>query len=269
MGYIRKISEGGQVLLFENGNYIVFDGIFGESSSSSSSSSNSSSSSSSNSSSRSSSSSSSSSSNSSSSSSSNSSSSNKAGHWIKFELVFTCSDNTNYGYGYGYKLLSFVYSGDSKQDHEQTVWTEVYKEPRATIGWESLRFFEDPFHEHTGEYYLGFYPKPLPQAPFGFCPAPEIDQISPRLPPSGDKMLDFNRDRFSGYNLPTIKLNDGFEYYVVGVHPYLQNQPIFWQTPAYDIGVSSAGGHVHPIYTSPKSIVDPNKEKPDSPNLPI
>jgi len=42
--------------------------------------------------------------------------------------------------------------------------------------------------------------------------------------------------RFSGYQLPYIRLDDK---YVVGtVHPYYINQPTYWQKPAYQ------GGHV-------------------------
>jgi len=40
--------------------------------------------------------------------------------------------------------------------------------------------------------------------------------------------------RFSGYQLPKIQLDEtGPAYYVVGVHPYYQNQPAYWQKPAY------------------------------------
>lgn len=104
----------------------------------------------------------------------------------------------------------------------------------------------------------------------------EVDQISPRLPPSGDKQLDSNRDRFSGYNLPTVKLDDGFEYYVVGVHPFYMNQPQFWQKPAFQVGFDTVGGYTSPIYSKdipsePKNIQDtPNDETHHkSPNLPI
>ena len=57
-----------------------------------------------------------------------------------------------------------------------------------------------------------------------------------------------DRYRFSGYNLPMIKLADGFEYYVVGVHPYFFNQPQVFQTPAFSVGFDTVGGRTGPIY---------------------
>lgn len=87
----------------------------------------------------------------------------------------------------------------------------------------------------------------------------ETDIISPNLPPSGNPELDANRDRFSGYNLPSKKLDDGFDYYVVGVHPYFINQPTVWQKPAFQIGFNTVGGHVDPFFSSPKKAASPRK----------
>ena len=39
--------------------------------------------------------------------------------------------------------------------------------------------------------------------------------------------------RFSGYQLPKITLDDGFEYDYVPVHPYFYSQPEFWSGPVY------------------------------------
>jgi len=40
--------------------------------------------------------------------------------------------------------------------------------------------------------------------------------------------------RFSGYQLPTIQLDEtGPAYYVVHPHPYFYNQPVYWQKAAY------------------------------------
>jgi len=142
-----------------------------------------------------------------------------------------------------------------------------------------LLFFEDPLLEHSIDYYFEDYPKPLPRVPEGFCPKPEIDQISPILPSSGDKKFDAERDRFTGYNLPTVKLEDGFEYYVVGVHSFFINQPQFWQKPAFQVGFDTVGGYTSPIYSKdipiqPKDIQDdPDVSDEEthhrSPNLPI
>ncbi len=66
-------------------------------------------------------------------------------------------------------------------------------------------------------------------------------------------MLAADRYRFSGYNLPTVKLDDGFDYYVVGVHPYFINQPTMWQKPAFQVGFDTVGGHNDPIFSTPKS----------------
>lgn len=40
-------------------------------------------------------------------------------------------------------------------------------------------------------------------------------------------------DRFSGYRLPTIDLEAGFQAYCVPVHPYFYNQSLEWAKPAY------------------------------------
>lgn len=63
------------------------------------------------------------------------------------------------------------------------------------------------------------------------------------------------KDRFTGYNLPMAKLDDGFEYYIVGVHPYFYNQPMVWQTPAFQIGFDSVGGHSSPLFSEPAPSV--------------
>jgi hypothetical protein len=58
--------------------------------------------------------------------------------------------------------------------------------------------------------------------------------------------------RFSGYNLPMVKLDGMCEYYVVKVHPYFYNQPMIWQEPAFQDGsLDQAGGFIEPIYTTP------------------
>ena len=76
--------------------------------------------------------------------------------------------------------------------------------------------------------------------------------------------------RFTGYNLPTVKLDDGFEYYVVGVHPYFNNQPMFWQTPAYAIGFDTVGGYTYPMYSRPKGQPGEPLGGPSSPpDLPL
>ena len=41
------------------------------------------------------------------------------------------------------------------------------------------------------------------------------------------------QERFRGYTLPTIQLDDGAIYNVVPVHPYYYNQPMAWTKPAY------------------------------------
>lgn len=48
-----------------------------------------------------------------------------------------------------------------------------------------------------------------------------------------DKDKEALRDRFSGYQLPTIDLAAGFPAYCVPVHPYYYNQPLEWTKPAY------------------------------------
>jgi hypothetical protein len=36
--------------------------------------------------------------------------------------------------------------------------------------------------------------------------------------------------RFSGYQLPTVQLDDTMSYYCIkGIHPYYTSQPIYWQ----------------------------------------
>lgn len=213
-----------------------------------------------------------------SSSSSSSSSSDVEGHWVYFRLSFTCSSNRNQGLGYGYAMSHLVIgNGSTRHDHKpDNGWRELYNDPRNSIGWGNLSFFPDPSLKYRGEDYFDDYPKPLPKAIDGFCPKPEIDKISPHLPSSGDSKFDFDRDRFSGYNLNTVKFPDGFDYYVVGVHPYFFNQPIQWQTPAYQIGFHTAGGHNHPIYTLPRDTVQPDngfspyeETHHRSPNIPI
>jgi hypothetical protein len=68
-------------------------------------------------------------------------------------------------------------------------------------------------------------------------------------------------DRFTGYNLPMVKLDDGFEYYVVGVHPYFLNQPQAFQKPAFSVGFDTAGGHTSPIF-SPNQSAQPRGASP-------
>ena len=55
--------------------------------------------------------------------------------------------------------------------------------------------------------------------------------------------------RFTGYNLPSIRLDDGFDYYYVAPHPTLFNQPMVWQEPAYTVGFDTAGGNVEPLFS--------------------
>lgn len=54
--------------------------------------------------------------------------------------------------------------------------------------------------------------------------------------------------RFSGYNLPIVKLDDGFEYYVVQPHPYLYNQPFIFQKPAFQIDID---GNMTDVFSVP------------------
>ena len=46
------------------------------------------------------------------------------------------------------------------------------------------------------------------------------------------------QDRFSGYQLPKVQLDAGFDYYYMYPHPYYYNQPLDWTKPA------SGGGAV-------------------------
>ena len=57
-----------------------------------------------------------------------------------------------------------------------------------------------------------------------------------------------NKYRFSGYNLPTVKLDDGFEYYVVEPHPSLYNQPFIFQKPAFQIDID---GNMTDVFSVP------------------
>ena len=59
--------------------------------------------------------------------------------------------------------------------------------------------------------------------------------------------------RFTGYNLPSVRLDDGFEYYCVAPHPSLFDQPMVWQEPAYQVGFDTAGGNVEPIFSGDAS----------------
>ena len=89
-----------------------------------------------------------------------------------------------------------------------------------------------------------------------------------------DRQLEADKYRFSGYNLPMVKLADGFEYYIVDVHPYFLNQPQVFQKPAFAVGFDTVGGNVGPIY-SPRSLKatsdagKPNKASAENPVLPI
>lgn len=50
-----------------------------------------------------------------------------------------------------------------------------------------------------------------------------------------EKRLEKNRYRFQGYQLPKIQLDEtGATYYKVSPHPYLYNQPEYWQQPVYN-----------------------------------
>jgi hypothetical protein len=71
--------------------------------------------------------------------------------------------------------------------------------------------------------------------------------------------------RFTGYNLPTIKLGDGFPYYFVGVHPSILRQPTFFQKPAFSVGFNTVGGHIAPIFSPRAPLGNPKT----SPILPI
>jgi len=52
--------------------------------------------------------------------------------------------------------------------------------------------------------------------------------------PEEEKEIQKNRDRFKGYQLPKIQLDEtGPTYYDVGVHPYFYNQPRFWQQEVF------------------------------------
>lgn len=45
--------------------------------------------------------------------------------------------------------------------------------------------------------------------------------------------IDAYKYRFSGYQMPKVRLDDGFEYDISpGVHPYYVGQPEFWSTRA-------------------------------------
>ena len=61
--------------------------------------------------------------------------------------------------------------------------------------------------------------------------------------------------QFSGYNLPMLQLDaTGPAYYVVGIHPYYINQPVYWQKPIY-YGIIQYGinlsGYTPTSYTAP------------------
>ena len=50
-----------------------------------------------------------------------------------------------------------------------------------------------------------------------------------------------NKERFSGYQLPKIQLDEtGSTYYDVSPHPYFYNQPAYW-TPAVFSGHPNSG----------------------------
>jgi len=50
-----------------------------------------------------------------------------------------------------------------------------------------------------------------------------------------EKELQRNRERFQGYQLPKVQLDEtGPSYYVVEPHPYLYNQPVDWQRAVFN-----------------------------------
>ena len=81
------------------------------------------------------------------------------------------------------------------------------------------------------------------------------------------------KDRFTGYNLPTIRLDDGFDYYYVAPHPTLFNQPSMWQQAAFQVGFDTAGGNVLPIISDNPRGTEPNppstRNDVQSPMLPL
>jgi hypothetical protein len=61
-----------------------------------------------------------------------------------------------------------------------------------------------------------------------------------------------------------VRLDDGFEYYVVEPHPSLSNQPMVWQKPAFEVGIDAVGGNVAPLFSRP----GPRSQRP-SPRTPM
>ncbi len=77
-------------------------------------------------------------------------------------------------------------------------------------------------------------------------------------------------ERFTGYNLPTIRLDDGFDYYYVDPHPTLLNQPAIWQPAAFQVGFNTAGGNVIPLFSYDiKGIQHQGITEKQSPILPV
>jgi len=53
--------------------------------------------------------------------------------------------------------------------------------------------------------------------------------------PEEEKEILRSRDRFKGYQLPMIQLDEtGPSYYVVEPHPYFYNQPRYWQQEVFE-----------------------------------
>ena len=81
------------------------------------------------------------------------------------------------------------------------------------------------------------------------------------------------KDRFTGYNLPTIRLDDGFDYYCVAPHPTLFNQPSVWQQSAFQVGFDTVGGNVMPLISDAPRGTSPappaGRSDVQSPALPL
>jgi len=57
----------------------------------------------------------------------------------------------------------------------------------------------------------------------------------PTEPTNEEKEIMKNKERFRGYQLPKIQLDEiGPTYYDVSPHPYFYNQPRYWQQEVFE-----------------------------------